>query len=633
MATEEHRNRGSRQAIPIAAVSVALVVLVAGCRSPEAYRTEADSVAHVIIGEAQEAAVGRTETLAIEPPSETLRRRLLLDGQLPVSDEASLGSRDVDRIPQWPDPSYPSTSDPDPSIARFYSEEPPLTIGLLDALQIAARNSREYQAQKESVFEAALRLDLERDEFRTTWTGVLGSLLSTAEGEEGRVTGLENSADLGLERTFETGASFALDLGIDLVKLLTQDKASSFGALADATLSIPLMRGSGRFVVREPLTQAERNAVYAVYSFERFKRDFAVRVANDYLGVLQQLDQVDNARESYERLVLSTRRARRLADAGELPEIQVDQARQDALSARNRWISAQSSYEGQLDQFKVLLGLPADAAVELERSELEALAERAQPLMDAAMERMSQEQEEVPPADAPVALEPASREGGGPYEIDEARAIDLAFGNRLDVRTTIGRVFDAQRSVAVAADQLRADLTLLGRATAGESRNLGAAGEADAFLDFGEGRYSALLSIDLPFERTAERNAYRSSLLEFEQAVRDVQELEDQVKLEIRDELRSLTESRESVTIQALAVEIARRRLDSTTMFLDAGRAEIRDVLDAESSLLSSQNALSSALVQYRVGELRLQRDMGVLEVTADGLLEEFVPAAPGDGE
>ena len=91
-------------------------------------------------------------------------------------------------------------------------------------------------------------------------------------------------------------------------------------------------------------------------------------------------------------------------------------------------------------------------------------------------------------------------------------------------------------------------------------------------------------------------------------------------------------ENREGVVIQAMAVEIAKRRLASTTMFLDAGRAEIRDVLDAEESLLSSQNALAAAIVSYRVGELQLQRDMGVLDSTADGLLVEFVPVAREGG-
>jgi outer membrane protein TolC len=188
-------------------------------------------------------------------------------------------------------------------------------------------------------------------------------------------------------------------------------------------------------------------------------------------------------------------------------------------------------------------------------------------------------------------------------------------------------VFDAQRALAVSADQLRADLLLLGRAAAGEARSLGSATEGDASLDVDEGRYSASLRLDLPWERTAERNLYRSSLLAFEQAVRDVQDLEDQIKLEVRDELRTLLESRETVAIQALSVEVAKRRRESTAMFLEAGRAEVRDVLEAEEALVSAQNALSAALVGYRVAELQLQRDMGVLDINEDGLWTEWVPA------
>ena len=43
----------------------------------------------------------------------------------------------------------------------------------------------------------------------------------------------------------------------------------------------PLLRGSAREVVLEPLTQAERNLVYSVRNFERFRRTFALPVDGD----------------------------------------------------------------------------------------------------------------------------------------------------------------------------------------------------------------------------------------------------------------------------------------------------------------------------------------------------------------
>ena len=63
-------------------------------------------------------------------------------------------------------------------------------------------------------------------------------------------------------------------------------------------------------------------------------------------------------------------------------------------------------------------------------------------------------------------------------------------------------------------------------------------------------------------------------------------------------------------------------------MFLEAERegVQIRDVLEAEESLVSAQNDLTSALVNYRVAELELQLDMDVLEVSEKGLWREYRP-------
>lgn len=224
-------------------------------------------------------------------------------------------------------------------------------------------------------------------------------------------------------------------------------------------------------------------------------------------------------------------------------------------------------------------------------------------------------------------LQPPNPAEAGRYEIPYPRAIQLAIDHRVDLRVAIGRIFDSQRHVAVGADALRADLTLLGSAAAGESRRLASAGRPDAQLRFEEGRYSGLVSIDLPLERTAERNVYRRTLIELERAVRDLQDLEDRIKLELRNDLRTLLEAREAVRIQAQAVQVAKRRVESTNLFLQAGRAEIRDVLEAQESLVAAENALTAAIVRYRVAELNLQSDLGVLRIDATGLWQEFDPS------
>ena len=41
--------------------------------------------------------------------------------------------------------------------------------------------------------------------------------------------------------------------------------------------------------------------------------------------------------------------------------------------------------------------------------------------------------------------------------------------------------------------------------------------------------------------------------------------------------------------------------------------------------------ALTAALVDYRVAELQLQRDLGVLQIDSQGLWHEYIPADTDD--
>ena len=180
------------------------------------------------------------------------------------------------------------------------------------------------------------------------------------------------------------------------------------------------------------------------------------------------------------------------------------------------------------------------------------------------------------------------------------------------------------RKVVVAADGLRAEATLFGSASAGGRRGAGSATLPNINLDFYEGKYSSGLTLDLPFERTAERNLYRSALIDLEILVRNLQQLEDRIKQEIRNGLRNLLEDRESLLIQSDAVQLAKVRVESTELSLEAGLVEIRDLLEARDDLLDAQNSFTSAVVNYRIGELGIQRDMGLLLVDENGLWTEY---------
>lgn len=606
----------------ISILLTASVQILGSCASPADYRIEADTAAYEIIETARKSLLGHSEPFTIETPADTLRRRLLLDQVLPQSDPASLGSRDVRRIEQWPDDTYFEPHAANPSIP--WSTAGTLKLALLDALQIGARNSREYQLQKELVFQAALALDLERDRFGLTWAGLLNGEIERDLSADPNTTTAFGSSELGVAKRFENGIFMTLNLAFDLVKLLVPGNDSSLGSFADATIGIPLLRGSSTFVVTEPLKQAEREVIYAIYGFERFKRVFAVQIATDYYGVLQLRHEADNELENYRYLIEATRRARRMAEAQRLDSVQVDQTEQDELKARDAWVQAIRAYEGRLDLFKQSLGLPVDARIELDIKEFDILVDVSRFAPRPTEPRV--------PADAPVVVTPPSRVGGGPFELPPETAVVVALRNRLDLRVTIGRILDSQRGVAVAADQLRADLTLLGSGSIGERRTISDASLPNGQLRANEARYSVLGVLNLPLERTAERNVFRNSEIEFERAVRAAQQLEDQVKFEVREDLRVLLEARERLQIQQQSLQLALRRVDVTSRLLQAGGrgVEARDVLEAQTDLTDSKNAFSLERVRYRIAELSLQRDLDLLQVNEQGLWTEIDPKSLG---
>ena len=602
------------------------ITFQAGCQSPADYRLEADKVAEDIIQEKTEQVFGQARQFSIERPSDILRRRLLIDQNLPYAGPASLGSDQLEPIEHWPEENYPTAkSSLDPLL--ILEKDKHVQLSLMQLLQIGAANSFEYQTRKEDIFRAALELDLERNEFRNIFAGEVENLISTDTTGRRAVSGTESSVAFGLSRQLTSGAELSAALALDLANLLTGGGASSIGIAGDATISIPLLRGSGRHIVIEPLTQAERDVIYSIYEFERFKKIFAVDIAAEYLAVLRQLDGIKNSEENYRSSIALGRRSRRLAEAGELPQIQVDQANQSELRAREGWIRAVQAHERRLDSFKSLLGLPPDADIELDRAELDTLLVPTSQIMEeiAAQEEL-QEERETPPADAPIEIVEPSTENAGPLEMEESSVIRLALDNRFDLRVTEGKVYDAQRAVVVAADALGAELTFFGSAASGARRTITTADLDDAQFRADKAKYSALVTLDLPFERTEERNIYRNSFINLERAVRNVQILEDKIKLSVLNQLRDLLQSRESLYIQAKAVFVAERRVKSANMLLEAGRVEMRDILDAQDSLLSAQNALTASVVDYRIAELQLQRDMGLLEVDERGLWQEFRP-------
>jgi outer membrane protein TolC len=470
--------------------------------------------------------------------------------------------------------------------ARLARRGGDVTLDLAGALALAARASREYRAKREDAVLAALALSDARHAFRANPAAGLTSDLET----DGTTTG-ESHPYASVTKAFETGGSLVLKLAQDFLKAFTGDPLSTARTILSADLTLPLGRGAGPLVAREPLTQAERDVLYSLRDFARYQQEFYVRVVTGYFRALQQGDVVENERRTEASIERLFDRAKEFGPegAGRIADFEVDRARQDLLRARDRRVRAEEAREAALDRLKLDLGLPPDTRLVLDADVVRRLVETGP---DAALPSVEQ-------------------------EVATGRA------RRLDLKNARDRSDDAVRRVAVAEDALKADVTLrLGGDVSTPERSPLALRRATT-----TGR--AGLDVDLPADRILERNALRAARIDADRARRDAEGIEDQVVADVRQAARTLEQAKSSYAIQAEGVRVAERRVESANLFFERSRATTRDVLEAEDSRVQAKNALTAAAVDYAVAKMELERDAGTLRPDAIAFSGSCAPPPP----
>jgi outer membrane protein TolC len=194
----------------------------------------------------------------------------------------------------------------------------------------------------------------------------------------------------------------------------------------------------------------------------------------------------------------------------------------------------------------------------------------------------------------------------------ESYALVEAVALRRDLAVVRGEVEDSERQVAIRADALRADLTIEGGATYDASRKRhGNVNDSTAT--------KAQVKFSMPWDRRRERNLYRQALVTRDQARRSYVEGEDGVKNEVRSGYRNLVASRALYGNKVEAYRTACMRVEANDLFMQSGRSSMRDILEAESALLSARNALCSAVIEWWTSDLELRCATGKLDIRRDG--------------
>jgi hypothetical protein len=208
-------------------------------------------------------------------------------------------------------------------------------------------------------------------------------------------------------------------------------------------------------------------------------------------------------------------------------------------------------------------------------------------------------------------------------DIQAEQALEVARKYRRDWMNARAQLVNSWRNIEFVADQLRGTLDVF------FSGDIGNANPNQPFsLNSDTGRLRVGVQFDAPITRLAERNAYRQSLIQYQQARRNYYGFEDSVARALRAELRTILTNQLNFEFQRRAVLIAAQqidrnediRIDSELTNQGAGVTAARDAVSALSDLLDAQNNFLSIWVNYEVLRRGLDWDLGTLQLDSEGL-------------
>ena len=214
------------------------------------------------------------------------------------------------------------------------------------------------------------------------------------------------SRRLGFGRNLAGGGQFATDVFNGLSWNFGTGGVQAGSAAIVASFTQPLLRGAFRHVRLENLTQAERDLLYQVRDFARFRRQFYVNITESYLGLLTQNQAIRNTENNVQNLYDNWTEHEFLQGLEMVTQVQVDQVFQEYQRGRRSLLTAQQNVITSEDQFKFSMGLPAWVELQIDESLLEPFEfvdERLIGLQDEAQQLYSELVQYLPPRRAPTA--------------------------------------------------------------------------------------------------------------------------------------------------------------------------------------------------------------------------------------
>jgi len=631
--------------------------------------------------------------------------RLRRPGQIPVPPGGQFTQDQVQELAGLLVPSIPELTDVE--AYGFPKSTRPYTLTMQQAFTLALINSRAYQSSLEGLYGAALNVTLQRFQFQPQFYAGTGSLTSrppgslpfapqnsftynTLEAPGSQVSTLQLGTVAGYGKLLNSGGQLLMGFANQLVfnfvgKTPWQPTVQSSLPI---TFVQPFLRGAGRAVVLENLTQAERNLLYQVRSFAKFRQEFAVATLTGgviqnfgtnvqiqgfsgggggdpvvgFIPILNFFNVVDLDRRNvaaFEQLAALYKELIN-GEASGLSQLQVDQVESTLQSARQQLVLDKIQYRNQLDQYKVQLGMPPDTPVVLDRAllipfqKVFGAVEQWQKNKDRDLGDLPKIVSKLPPLEDVIVdgrsmlsiyrnysgdnLEFERENEEGLEEILQAAA-RIALEFRLDLMNQRAALYDSWRQIAVTANALKGYLNV---SLTNQIFTPPNTTNPFGFLDQAK-QFNLVFNGELPLIRLAERNQFRIALINYQAARRTLQNREDLVKNQLRTDIRS-------AQTNYVQYEIARRNFVLNIRLKDqafeaiiappqggaasggVGQAanaatQTTNLINFQQRLIGSEQTLVNEWQQYQLSRLSIYRDLGTLPYDEWEAFSELFPA------
>lgn len=384
-----------------AIVVAACAILPLGC-SRQHYRRQADTEVYGLIAEKADDSRWQLKNYAITPRRESRMYDPTSPDCPPMPPDDPASHRLMHRVDGKPgyrhwhrhgDAMF--VENPDWRDFLPCNEQGVLVLDRRLAMQVALTNSREYQTELEDLYLSALDVTFQRFRFDaqfflTNQTFYQNNGPRAAGGASRRLSSdtRATSRKLGI-----AGSELVVGFANSLVWQFAGPDDRTARSILDFSLVQPLLRGAGRAVVMENLTESERALLANVRQMEQFRRAFYVNIiagrptgpgpSRGGLGVealgpaapgatggiytlLSDQVRIRNQRVNVSGLRDSLDQIQAHYDAGRIDRLQLDVARQALFNAQNRLLSLQTGYENRLDSYKIQLGIAPDVNVRIE---------------------------------------------------------------------------------------------------------------------------------------------------------------------------------------------------------------------------------------------------------------------------